>query len=345
MQTDYYELLGVSREADTDEIKRAYRTLARQYHPDINKDPEAEGRFKKIAEAYETLSDPEKKREYDYRGQGFSGFTPVEDLFSHFTQQHAPARPRRGADIQQIVDLTFEESVFGTTKAIRYLKQSACQSCKGTGSRDGQSKKCLRCQGHGRITVHRKLGPITVQENVMCPECSGQGVKIEQACTTCSGSGLTTQDSVINLTIPPGALTGTTLNAEGQGHCSARGIGPSGNLLVLINVKKHPNLEVEAGTLNLKYKLKLNVLHTLIGTSVKIKAPDYRLNTLTEITLTIPPGTGVAKKFRVAQKGLKHIQQPDYIGDLILDIDYTVPAISDPETVQKIQNLIAGSGL
>jgi len=135
MQTDYYELLGVSREADTDEIKRAYRTLARQYHPDINKDPEAEGRFKKIAEAYETLSDPEKKREYDYRGQGFSGFTPVEDLFSHFTQQHAPARPRRGADIQQIVDLTFEESVFGTTKAIRYLSVSPVKGLdRGMGS-------------------------------------------------------------------------------------------------------------------------------------------------------------------------------------------------------------------
>lgn len=348
MQTDYYEVLGINREAEADEIKKAYRNLARQYHPDVNKEPGAEERFKQIAEAYDTLSDPEKRRNYDYRGQaesqGFSGFNPFEDFFSHFTNQQA-VKPPRGADIQQILDLTFEESLFGAVKEVRYTKQGSCKTCSGTGSKDGQSKKCMRCNGVGRVTIHRRLGPITVQEAAPCVECNGQGGKVEAPCPPCKGSGLTAQETSINLTIPAGTLTGMSLNAEGHGHNAVRNLGPSGNLMVMVNVKKHQHLEPEAGTINLKHKAKLNVLYSLIGTAINIQAPDYLQNKLTTITVTVPPGTSPTKKFRIAQKGMKHIQQPTHIGDLIVEIDYTVPKVTDPEQVQKIENIIRESGL
>jgi molecular chaperone DnaJ len=347
MQANYYEVLGLNKEAGPEEIKKAYRNLARQYHPDINKEPGAEERFKQIAEAYETLSDPEKKRDYDYQGSsgfGGDGFNPFQDIFNHFTTQQA-ARPPKGADIQQIIDLTFEESLFGVTKEVKYTKQGSCTPCNGTGSRDRQSKKCLRCNGAGRITVHRRLGPITLQEAASCSECGGQGVKIDAACLSCSGSGLANQQASISLQIPAGILTGMSLSADGQGHQPARGIGAPGNLFVLVNVKKHPHLEVEGGTLNIKHRPKVHVLSNLIGTTVQVLAPDYQAGRMAPITVTIPPGTSTSKKFRIAQKGMRHVQHPEQIGDLIIEMDHIVPAVTDPSQVAKIQNIINETSL
>lgn len=345
MVKNYYETLGIAETSSAEEIKKAYRNLARQFHPDVNKDSGAEAKFKEITEAYETLSDDGKRQEYDNRGKpqsGFQGFGfqhPFGDIFSQFVgqQQH---RPQRGADIQQIVDLSFEEMLFGATKQIVYSRQTACQPCSGTGSQDKRSTKCQRCAGAGRVIFYRQMGPINFQESTNCPECSGLGTKVEAPCVPCAGSGIVQHQNNINTTIPPGSQTGMNLSIQGMGHACARNLGPSGDLILSISVRNRVNVAAEPSTLSLVTKVKLDVLDALIGTKIEVSVPDYEKNELSLAKLNIPPGTYSGQKFRIAQKGIRHIQDLGKVGDMIVEVEHVVPAITDPAEVEAVKNLI-----
>lgn len=345
MVKNYYETLGVSESASADEIKKAYRNLARQFHPDVNKDNGAEAKFKEITEAYETLSDDGKRQEYDNRGRGGNGFQgfgfqhPFGDIFSQFTNQQQQ-RHQRGADIQQIVDLNFEEMLFGAEKLINYTRQTSCTACSGTGSQDKKTTKCSRCAGAGRVIFYRQMGPINFQETTSCPECAGLGVKVENPCVPCTGSGVVPQQNNITASIPAGSQTGMNLSLQGMGHSCSRGLGPSGDLILSISVRNRPNVTVEPHTLSLLVKVRLSVLDALIGSKVDVNVPDYEKNEMTSIKLTIPPGTYSGQKFRITQKGIRNIQDAQRIGDMIVEIEHIVPAITEPTEVEIIKNLI-----
>ena len=341
MSINYYDVLGVSPEAEAEEIKKAYRKLAREYHPDINKAPEAESRFKEIAEAYDVLSDETKRRDYDtQRSGGFShGFNPFADIFSQFYQS-GMRQPIKGSDIQQILDITFEEMLFGAKRSLKYQRHMDCNPCAGTGSTSRNPSRCLKCSGTGRMTVYRQMGPMNIQEQRTCPDCSGQGVRIPDPCGSCSGSGLQDQTFSIDVETPPGSLPGMQLKLETLGHCASRQRGPAGDLNLVINVRRHPSLEIEGGTLNLKHKVKLNVLKALIGDKITVLAPNYETNQLAEVKITIPPGTPVDRKFRLGGQGLKHIQNPNQKGDLVVEIEYIVPSVTTPEVVELVKNLM-----
>jgi len=340
MEQNYYTILGVESNAHQDDIKKAYRNLARKFHPDINKESDADAQFKKINEAYETLSDEYRRRDYDNSlkppFESGGGFHP----FGDFSFGGAPPRPPKGADLQQFLDLNFEEMLFGARKRLNYAKHTNCPACKGSGSKTGVSQKCGRCNGAGRVIAYRRFGPINLQESIQCDACSGRGALIENPCTTCGGSGLTLQNNSIELEIPPGSMTGMNLTVEGKGHDCAKNLGPPGDLVVSVSIRPHPTLSLEINSLNIVSKVKINVLHALVGTKFTSAAPDYGTNKLTNITITLPAGTGVGQKFRIPFKGLKNIQNPSQIGDLIIEVEYEIPAVTDPVDVEKVQSLI-----
>lgn len=341
MPVNYYDVLGVSPEAEAEEIKKAYRKLAREYHPDINKSPEAEARFKEIAEAYEVLSDEDKRHSYDIQRSGSNqgGFNPFADFFSQL-HQSGMRQPVKGSDIQQILDITFEEMLFGAKRTLKYQRQMECSPCSGTGSQSKNPTRCLKCGGSGRITIYRQIGPMSVQEHRTCQECTGQGVKVADPCNSCKGTGTQEQPFSVEVGTPAGALPGMQLRLDGFGHIAPRQRGPAGDLNLVINVRRHPTLEIEGGTLNLKHRAKLNVLKALIGDKITVLAPNYEKSQLSEVKITIPPGTPVDRKFRLSGQGLKHVQNPNQKGDLVLEIEYVVPSVTESEIVDQVKNLM-----
>ena len=350
MSNNYYELLGVDPKASSEEIKKSYRNLARKYHPDINKEEGAEQKFKQINEAYETLSDDYKRQDYDtlLRSgnrqqnpfQGFDGFNPFADIFNPFFHASNQQRQPKGADLQQFVDLTFEEMLFGAVKRVNYSRNINCVPCSGSGSADGKSSKCQRCNGSGKVVMYRQMGGIHVQEASDCGECSGRGLKIDNPCSQCRGTGMVMQNTSIDIEIPAGSQTGLNFSVEHKGHECPRSAGPVGNLNLAISTRQHPTLSVESGTLNIVAKVKINVLLATIGTKLEVLAPDYEARKISPITVTLPAGTNIGQKLRVARKGLKHFQNQGQIGDLIVDIQYEVPTLVDQESVEKIQSLV-----
>jgi len=340
MSPNYYDVLGVAKDSSAEEIKKAYRNLARQFHPDINKEPGAAERFKEIAEAYETLSDEDKRQSYDY--QNDASFRPFSSGFNPFGDFFTQAAPRniKGSDIQQILDLSFEDMLFGVKKTISYTRNQSCEPCDGTGSQDRQTSKCKKCNGSGRFTIYRQVGPMNIQETKTCEDCGGQGMTISNPCKICSATGLSSRKSYTEVEIPPGVLTGMQLTMNGLGHQAPRKQGPPGNLNFVVNVKNHSHLSVEAGTLNLKYKAKIHIFETVIGTKVDAIAPDYEKNQLSSVKITVPPGFQIGKKLRLSGQGLRHVQDKTKMGDLIIELEYEVPAVTDNEQVEKIKNLI-----
>lgn len=331
-EVDYYETLGVSRDATPEEIKRAYRRLARQYHPDVNPgDKQAEEKFKAINEAYEVLSDPEKRRTYDLFGRagvrggtaepdfGFGGFGNIGDLFDLFFgsggTRGETSQARRGNDLRVDVEVTLEEIATGAHKTIQYARFQTCPRCEGSGAEPGESPvTCPTCRGSGRVrhTQHTLLG--TISTVVTCPNCGGEGKVISRPCTQCRGEGRVRDMVERTIRVPLGVESDTAVQFLGEGDSGRRG-GEPGDLYVVFHVRPHERFEREGS--NLHTKLTVSFAQAALGAQVKVRGLDE------DITLDIPPGTQPGSVIRLEGKGLPNRRQGR--GDLLVHINIHVP--------------------
>ena len=363
---DYYEVLGVAKTATVDEIKKAYRKKAIQYHPDKNPgDKEAEEKFKEAAEAYEVLSDPQKRQRYDQFGfagmQGAGGFSggggfTMEDIFSqfgdlfeswgmgggmggHFSQFFGGGgggrqRVRRGTDLRVKVRLTLEEINTGVEKKIKVKKLVPCKDCQGTGSADGKAgETCPTCKGTGRVVRTQRgiFGMMQVQED--CPTCHGEGKIIKNKCPHCNGEGVVRDEEIITIKIPAGVSGGMQIPVQGKGNAAPHG-GVPGDLLVLVEEEEHKDLIREGN--DLVYNLLLDMPTAILGGQVQIP-------TLTgDVKITITPGTQPGKVLRMRGKGLPVIDQyaRQYgTGDLLINVGVYIPEHLDKDERKLIEQL------
>lgn len=349
MKRDYYEILGVSRNASQSEIKRAFYRLAQKYHPDRNAgDREAEERFKEIVEAYEVLSDEEKRALYDRYGhagvQGtaghHSGFYDFEEIFKRFfggdpfegffrSQQRQRSRKKtRGGDIYIKVQLSLEEIYSGVHKRIKLRRYEHCPDCHGSGGTGRQT--CPHCGGIGQVQQRIGGGFFTQIVVSTCPVCEGSGEIIIQKCKTCKGEGRIETDSVIEFDIPPGVTNGMQVRIEGKGHAGPRN-GPYGNLYVDIEEIPHSHYHHEGK--NLIYDLMLSYPQAVLGTVVEIPTLDGK-----KLRFEVPPGSYPGKIYRLKGKGLPdpHGGLP---GDLLIHINIWVPSRITQEEKALLEKL------
>ena len=329
MAVDLYEILGVGRDASTDEIKRAFRQLARQYHPDANSDPGAEARFKEINAAYEVLSDPVKRERYDMYGDanaapGFSGFGDLGDIMESFfgaafgraRTRARPGAPSRGADLSLHLELDFTEAVFGTTKTVTVDVLHTCERCKGSECEPGTFRTgCARCGGTGeQRTVQRSIFGQVVSSRA-CPDCEGAGDVPAAPCTACAGRGRVTADDAVEITVPAGVQDGTALRMDGRGEAGPRG-GPSGDLYVQFGVRPHPVFMRDGDHLLCSLRIPLTV--AALGAEVPIETLDGRE------TIRVPAGTQPGTLLKLNGKGIPRLGGRGR-GDLIVQIGVDVP--------------------
>jgi molecular chaperone DnaJ len=310
---DYYEVLGVQRTATEDEIKKAFRRLAKQYHPDANKEEEAEARFIEINEAYEVLSDPQKRSTYDRFGHaalnngggaaGFNdfGFSSINDLFETFfagtTTSQRRSGSQRGADLRYDLTITFEEAVFGCQKDIELPRWENCSTCHGSGAAPGTSTtRCSACQGTGEIRrVQQSIFGQFVNVT-MCERCRGEGRVITTPCDKCRGQGRVRNNRRVKVNIPAGVDDGINVRVTGEGEVSARG-GTPGNLYVILTVKPH-HLFKRNGN-DIIYELPISFTQAALGAEVEVPTVDNKTT-----PLKIPPGTQSGRSFRLKNMGV-----------------------------------------
>lgn len=332
---DYYDILGVSRTATPEEIRRAYRRLARQYHPDVNKSPDAEERFKEINEAYEVLSDPDKRAAYDRFGHAgvqagvgahsdatsdpFGFGSIFSDIFDSFFGDMAGSvrrRPSRGADLETTIELDFEEALSGTEKVIELERLEICPDCRGSRMRHGaRPKTCPVCGGTGQLRRYQQTILGSMITATTCSHCGGEGYVVSDPCPTCRGRGRLVQRRKVHLTIPPGIEDGATLRLTGEGEHGEPG-APPGNLYVHVRVRPHELFRREGTTLYLD--LPINVAQAALGAEVEVPTVDGR------VVLTIPPGTQPGQRFRLRGKGAPELGSGRR-GDLIVTVRVVVP--------------------
>ena len=333
--TEYYDRLGLSKDASQDEIKRAYRKLSKKYHPDINKEPGAEEKYKEILEAYETLSDAQKRAAYDQYGpdgangfggqgsfggfDGGAGFGGFEDIFSSFFGGGAtrnPNAPRQGDDLQYRVNLSFEEAVFGAEKEIHYNREVTCKTCSGSGAKPGTSPvTCGRCHGHGVINVDTQTPLGMMRRQVTCDVCHGTGQEIKDPCQTCHGTGREKQSQTVSVKIPAGVETGQQIRLAGQGEAGFNG-GPYGDLFVVINVNPSDKFTRDGSTIY--YTLNISFVQAALGDTVEV--PTVHGN----VEMVIPAGTQTGKTFRLKGKGAPRLRGGSQ-GDQLVTVKIVTP--------------------
>lgn len=349
---DYYEVLGLNKNASADEIKKAYRTLAKKYHPDLNKDADAPEKFKEVQEAYEVLNDPQKKNLYDQygfagldqNGAGFdfnsnSGFGDLNDIFSSFFGDSFGRRsysssssnsPRKGQDRYMELYIDFMDSIKGMTKTISLEVEEQCSECLGSGARSKDDIKiCPTCNGRGRIVRQRQTMFGVMQSEEICPECQGTGKKIMKVCSKCRGKGYTKKKIEVEVNIPAGIQSGQQLRIAGKGDRGFNG-GPNGDLYIEIIVGSSP-LFVREGN-DILVTVPISILDATLG--CKIDVPTVYGN----VELTIPSGTQPGQKFRMRAKGVKDIRSNNY-GDEYVIVDIKVPTSLNREEKQLYSKL------
>ncbi|HPB04917.1 MAG TPA: molecular chaperone DnaJ [Prolixibacteraceae bacterium] len=338
---DYYEVLGVSKDASPEEIKKAYRQKAIQYHPDKNPgDKESEEKFKEAAEAYEVLSNSEKKQRYDQFGHagmgngagGFSGQNMnMDDIFSMFgdifgghfggfggfggSSRGRQQRVNRGQNLRVKVKLNLQEIAKGTEKKIKVKKYVACNTCNGTGAKDGSYSTCSTCHGSGQVTRISNTFLGQMQTTSACPTCGGEGKIITNKCTTCYGEGIVQGEEVISLNIPAGVAEGMQLSVSGRGNAARRG-GINGDLIVLIEEEEHPELIRDEQ--DLIYNLFLNFPDLALGTTVEIPTVEGK------VKVKIDAGTQSEKILRLRGKGLPDVNGYRK-GDILVKVHAWIP--------------------
>jgi molecular chaperone DnaJ len=338
---DYYELLGVSRNASADDIKKAYRVKARQLHPDANPgDAAAEEKFKQVAQAYEVLSDPDARARYDRFGEAgasagagdfFGGGSGLGDIFetffgggSPFGQQRGPAGPPRGQDLEVVADLDFEQAVFGATLPVNVRTALSCDDCGGSGAGSGtQPVTCSECNGQGQVQRVRQsiLGQMVTMQ--ACQRCRGFGRVIATPCTTCSGEGRVVTDKTFQVDVPAGVDTGSTLRLTGRGAVGPRG-GGAGDLFVHLRVRPHERYERDG--FDLVTVVEVSIAQAALGVSLQLPTLDG------DETLVVPAGTQPGREFVLKRRGVPRLQSSGR-GDLRVLISVKVPTkLSDNES-------------
>jgi len=350
---DYYEILGVPRDASAEDIKTAFRKLARQYHPDVSKEADAEEKFKEINEAYGVLSDPEKRRRYDQYGRAGLGemggmpdyatmdFSDIfEELLGGFGfgmggSRGQSRRPRRGRDLQVEVSLTFEEAVFGVEKTIEVSRNEICGTCKGSGSAPGTGpQRCQTCGGRGEVRQVRQTIFGSMMQSGPCPTCNGRGEVITSPCPTCRGAGLERKTVRKIVTIPAGVDTGTQMRLAGEGEPGTLG-GPQGNLYILINVQPHKFFKRRENDILLN--LDINIAQAVLGADIEVPTVDGKEN------LRIPAGTQPGKVFLVRGKGVPFLRKSGR-GDQRVIINVDIPTRLTKEQRELFEKLATTLG-
>jgi molecular chaperone DnaJ len=353
MARDYYETLGVSRDADKEEIKQAYRRLARKYHPDVNKEPGAEERFKEINRAYEILSEPETKARYDRFGEAgvgagagagyqdfgdMGGFADIfESFFSGFagsgtgTQTRRRGGPVRGDDLRLDLKLDFREAVFGGEKEIRISHLETCTNCSGSGAKPGtRPRTCPTCTGSGQVRRATRTPFGSFTQVSVCPTCNGTGQVIEEKCDVCSGNGQRQETKKLKITIPAGVDNGTRLRVSGEGDAGQRS-GPSGDLYVYLFINDDPEFQREG--INILSEVKISYLQAILGSRMEVKTVDGPEE------LLIPPGTQPSTVLTLEGKGVPKLGNPVSRGDHRITISVDIPTRINPEERELLEKL------
>lgn len=335
---DYYEVLGVERGASDNEIKRAYRKLAKKYHPDMNQNSdEAEHKFKEATEAYEILSDSQKRQQYDQFGHaafsqgggpgagGFGGGFDMGDMFGDIfgdffgggAGRRSANAPQKGANIQAGITLEFEEAVFGAEKEVQVTVSESCETCNGIGAKPGTSKEtCTTCNGQGQVRYNQQTLFGTVQSVRTCNHCGGSGQIIKEKCTDCHGTGYQKKRKKLSVSIPAGIDNGQSMRLRGKGEPGVNG-GPKGDVILQVRVKQHEYLERRGE--DIFYTLPLSFAQAALGTSVSVPTIDGN------VTYDIKEGTQTGTKFRLRGKGVPHLNNERYRGDQYVTVNIVTP--------------------
>lgn len=340
---DYYEVLGVSKEATEQEIKKAYRKMAMKYHPDKNQgNKESEEKFKEVNEAYEVLSDPQKRRTYDqfghagfsgggfgqggFSGGGFGGFEDIFDAFGDIFgggfsggfggRSSRRTGPRKGADVRIRMDLKFEEAAFGVEKEISIQREEECETCHGSGAKPGTTAKtCPTCNGTGEIKQQTRTPFGNMVNIAACPNCQGEGKIIEEKCDTCHGAGRVKKPKKISIKIPAGVEEGTTIKMAGEGQLGSKG-GPRGDLLILISVRDHALFHRDG--YNVYMEMPITFVQAALGDEVEVPTLDGK------VKYKIPEGAQTGTVFRLRGKGIPYLRSSQR-GDQMVKIVVEVP--------------------
>lgn len=348
-QEDYYRTLGISRDTGAAEVKKAYRKLARKYHPDVNPgDKQAEERFKKISEAYEVLSDPKKREVYDAYGTYSDSFQPgaarggaggfdfagfdfsnlggsgFSDIFSQFFQGEANVhRPQKGEDLEYQISIGFNEALNGLQTRITYARRELCPTCSGKGQTSGGKERiCPSCQGSGKVGQARGK----MRFSSTCPQCGGSG-HLGKQCPECGGEGRVRKTENLEIKIPPGVQTGSRIRFAGKGDVGILG-GPPGDLYIVATVSPHPFFE-RIGD-NIYCKVPITVTEAALGAKIEVPTVDGRA------VLKIPPGTQSGQKFRLREKGAPSLRAATR-GDQFVEVKIIVPRVADERSKEILR--------
>lgn len=353
MARDYYEILGVSRDADKEEIKRSYRRLARKYHPDVNKEEGAEDRFKEINRAYEVLSEPETRARYDRFGEagvgsaagaGFQDFSDMggfadifESFFSGFSggmgggTSRRRGGPTRGDDLRLDLKLDFREAVFGGEKEIRISHLETCATCSGSGAKPGtRPKTCGTCTGSGQVRRATRTPFGSFTQVSVCPTCNGSGQVIEDKCDVCGGNGQKQETKKLKITIPAGVDNGTRLRVSSEGDAGQRG-GPAGDLYVYLFINEDP--EFQRDGINVLSEIKISYLQAILGCRLEVNTVDGPTE------LLIPPGTQPNTVLTLENRGVPRLGNPVSRGDHLITILIDIPTRITAEERELLEKL------
>jgi len=364
---DYYEVLGLAKGATDDQIKKAYRKLSKQYHPDINKEPDAEDKFKEISEAYEILSDSQKKAAYDQYGHagvdpsygggfgqgggfgGFSGFGggagfDFDDILGSFfgggggfgsSARMNPNAPRQGNDLQYKLNLSFEEAIFGTEKDIEYAREDNCGTCSGSGAKPGTSPvTCSKCHGQGRVVVERQTPLGRMQTQQVCDVCRGTGKEIKEKCPTCQGNGHVSNKHKVKVNVPAGVDDGQQMRLAGQGEAGING-GPHGDLYVVFMVKASEKFERNGA--DIYYEMPINFAQAALGDEIDVPTVHG------DVKLKVPAGTQTGTKFRLRGKGAPRLRGSGN-GDQTVITKVVTPKSMNDEQKEALRAFAKASG-
>ncbi|HUG48436.1 MAG TPA: molecular chaperone DnaJ [Candidatus Limnocylindria bacterium] len=356
-ERDYYHVLGVARGATDDEVKRAFRRLAQQWHPDVSTEPGADARFKEIAEAYQVLSDPQRRQAYDMFGRAgvsgaggagfgegyspFGGFQGFGDLFDAFfggagTGGMRRARTPSGADLRYDLRLTFAEAISGAEKEIEFSSLVRCETCSGSGAEPGTSPTtCPTCSGSGELRQVRSTMLGQMINVTVCDRCRGLGKIVETPCSTCRGDGRVERRRTLRVTIPAGIDEGHQVRLSGEGEAAPRG-GTPGNLYVVVHVEAHRQLRRQ--DTELFFELPLSITQAALGTRVTVPTADG------EEEIEIKPGTQPGSEVRLRGRGVPHLRRSGLRGDLHVLVDVRVPTRLSGRQRELLEQLAEESG-
>lgn len=360
-QEDYYKVLGVSRDASEQEINRAYRRLAKKYHPDLNHAPGAEEKYKQVNEAYEVLHDKQKRAQYDQfgsagvngqgfggagqtygnAGQGFGGFGDFSDIFNDFfggagqRQQANPTAPQRGQDLDYTLTIDFMDAITGKKTQVSYTRSETCPTCNGTGAEKGTHPiTCDKCHGTGYMTITQRSAFGMIQRQTTCDKCGGKGVIIEHPCPNCHGKGVVDGKNTIEVDIPAGIDNGQQLRYEGQGEAGKNG-GPYGDLYISYRIK--PSKDFERRGNNIYTTVPISFAQATLGDDIKVKTVHG------EKDLRIPAGTQPNKKFTLKGEGVPYLRGGGN-GDQITSVEVKIPTKVNEDQKKALIDFVKASG-